>query len=238
MNRVAVLGDIHGNIVALDAVLEDIKKESVNQLLNTGDLVGYYYHADQVLHALKDWQCELVQGNHDAMLGEIGVWSDEMKKDYRQKYGTALEHAARELLTGEEVAYLARLPYRKELFIAGRHILLCHGSPWDCDAYIYPDAPDEVLARCAEGGFNVVVMGHTHYPMIKQYRSTLILNPGSVGQPRNKQTAASWAILDLDNLDVHLRYVAYDVDQVIAEAHQKDPEVLYLAEVLTRGIAE
>ena len=234
MNRIAALGDIHGNIVALNAVLNDIKKETVDWLLNTGDLVGYYYHADQVLHALKNWQCEQVQGNHDAMLGEIGIWSDELKKDYLHKYGGALEQAANELLTREQVAYLARLPYRKELYIAGRHILLCHGSPWDRDEYIYPDAPNEVLARCTMGDFNVVVMGHTHYPMIKQYRHTLIVNPGSVGQPRNNQTAASWALLDLDDLTAQLRHVTYDVVSVIAEAHRNDPKVPYLAEVLER----
>lgn len=234
MSRVAVLGDIHGNIAALNAVLEDIKKESINKLLNTGDLVGYYYHADQVLHALKNWQCELVQGNHDAMLGEISVWSDEMKKDYLQKYGIALEQAANELLTKNQIAYLIRLPCRKELFIAGRHILLCHGSPWDRDEYVYPDASDEVLARCAEGDFDVVVMGHTHYPLIKQYGSTLILNPGSVGQSRNNQSAASWALLDLNALTVQLRHVTYDIVSVIAEAHRNDPKVPYLAEVLER----
>jgi predicted phosphodiesterase len=168
------------------------------------------------------------------MLGEISVWSDEMKKDYLQKYGIALEQAANELLTKNQIAYLIRLPCRKELFIAGRHILLCHGSPWDRDEYVYPDASDEVLVRCAEGDFDVVVMGHTHYPLIKQYGSTLILNPGSVGQPRNNQSAASWALLDLNALTVQLRHVTYDIVSVIAEAHRNDPKVPYLAEVLER----
>lgn len=235
MSRVAVLGDIHGNIDAFRAVLEDIKKESINQLLITGDLVGYYYHADKVLNALKGWRYELVQGNHDGMLGEISTWSNEMKKAYRQKYGSALEYAAKELLSESEIAYLAELPYRKELFIAGRSILLCHGSPWNRDEYIYPDASNDVLARCTTGGFDVVIMGHTHYPMIKKYKVTLLLNPGSVGQPRNQQSGASWALLYLDNLYVQLRYVPYDVKEVIAEARQKDPAVPYLAEILRRG---
>lgn len=238
MDRVAVLGDIHGNIVALTAVLEDVRSESINQLLNTGDLAGYYYHANKVLSVLENWPCELVQGNHDAMLGEISSWSNKKKEMYRRKYGSALEQAAKELLTKEETAYLAELPYRKELHIAGRHILLCHGSPWDRDEYVYPDAPDDVLARCTNGSFDVVIMGHTHYPMVKRCGSTLILNPGSVGQPRNQQTAASWAILDLDNLDVQLRYAPYDVTAVVAEACRNDPEIPYLAEVLNRGAIE
>lgn len=235
MSRVAVFGDVHGNIDAFIAVLEDIKKESINQLLITGDLVGYYYHADKVLNALKGRNYELVQGNHDAILGEISTWSDKTKNVFRKRYGSALEYAAKELLSEVEIAYLTELPYRKELIIAGRSILLCHGSPWNRDEYIYPDASNDVLARCATCGFDIVIMGHTHYPMIKKYKSTLLLNSGSVGQLRNKRTEASWALLDTDNLDVQLRYVTYDVEKVIAEACQKDTEVPYLAEVLRRG---
>jgi len=235
-NHIAVLGDIHGNFFALNAVLEDVKEKSTSQLLITGDLVGYYYHADQVLDALKDWQYELVQGNHDAMLGEISTWSNGKKETYRQKYGAALEYTA-SLFTKEQITYLAELPYRKKLIVDNCHILLCHGSPWNRDEYVYPDAPNDTLAHCAKGNFDVVIMGHSHYPMIKKYGATLILNPGSVGQPRNRQSP-SWILLNLDSLDVELRHVTYNVKEVIAEAQQRDPEVPYLAEVLKRGIKE
>ncbi|MBU0686380.1 MAG: metallophosphatase family protein [Candidatus Margulisbacteria bacterium] len=230
--QLAVLGDIHGNINAFNAVLEDIKNESVNKLLITGDLVGYYYHADQVLNVLKDLDYELVQGNHDYMLSEFYTWDVEMKDAYRKKYGTALECAAKELLGKEQISYLANLPHSKEFVIAGRRILLCHGSPLDRDEYLYPDVAEDVLNRFANGKFDVVIMGHTHYPMIRRCNSTLFLNPGSVGQPRNKRPGASWALLDLENFDVQIRQVTYDIEEVVVEARQNDPEVPYLAEVL------
>lgn len=230
--KLGVFGDIHGNIDAFRAVLEDIKKEPINQLLITGDLVGYYYHADKVLSALRDWCYQLVQGNHEAILGEISMWSDEVKKAYRRKYGSALEKTAK-VLSKREIAYLTKLPYRKELFIANRSVLLCHGSPWNRDEYIYPDASPEVLRRCADNQYDVVIMGHTHYPMLKNVDSTILLNPGSVGQPRNGQCGASWAILDLDDLSVQFRMVSYDVEKLIMEVNERDPDVPYLSGILT-----
>lgn len=234
MTRVAVLGDIHGNIEAFRAVLKEIEKERINQLLITGDLVGYYYHADKVLNALKDWNYELVQGNHEAMLGEIFIQSDKKKEEYRQRYGSALEQAVKDLLSKREVEYLKNLPHRKDLFIDGRSILLCHGSPWDRDEYIYPDAPNNILKRCADNKYDVVIMGHTHYPMLKKVNSTVILNPGSVGQPRDGNCDASWAILDLYDLSVEFHRETYNIENLIIEIKEKDPDVLYLIDVLTR----
>jgi len=233
MSRIAVLGDIHGNIYAFRSVLKDIKKESITKLLINGDLVGYYYQADKVLNALKDWSYELVQGNHDAMLGEVSTWSNEAKKAYRRKYGSALEQTAK-LLSKKEIEYLKKLPYWKEIFIDGRHLLLCHGSPWNRDEYIYPDSSPEVLRRCANTRYDVVILGHTHYPMIKKINSTIILNPGSVGQPRDGQCGAPWAILNLDDLSVQFHIVKYNIERLIREINERDPDVPYLVEVLTR----
>lgn len=233
MTRAAVLGDIHGNIDAFKAVLDDIEREAIDKLLIVGDLVGYYYFADEVLDTLKSWRFELIQGNHDGLLAEISNWNNEMRRAYRQKYGSALELAT-ELLSDAEIAYLRDLPFRKKLILKNRQILLCHGSPWDRDEYIYPDASTEVLKRCAKYQGDVVIMGHTHYPMLKVINSTILLNPGSVGQPRNRQYGASWVILDSDDLDIQFRVASYRVEKLITEVSKRDPDVSYLIEILKR----
>ena len=230
---VAVLGDIHGNYLALREVLNDIQKEGIEHLLISGDIVGYYYHPDKVFDELADWSYELIQGNHDYMFGRIYQGDQKFREWYNQKYGNGIEIAL-EVLNQKVCEFLSKLPVKKEILINNKKILLCHGSPWKFDEYIYPDSPEATIKQCAEGNFDVVIMGHTHYSMVKYINSTVILNAGSVGQPRNYIPGADWAILDLDTLDVQLRHVQYDISAVVEEAKRIDPELPYLAQVLSR----
>ena len=77
-------------------------------------------------------------------------------------------------------------------------------------------------------------MGHTHYPMSREIDSTLLVNPGSVGQPRNKRPGAAWAILDTEKKDVTFRNENYNIQSVVNEAVRRQPNLPYLAEVLVR----
>ena len=231
--NVAILGDIHGNHLALKKVLSEIKSEGIEHLLIAGDLVGYYYHPDKVFEELSGWTYDIIQGNHDRLLGEIYHGNDRLRKWYKAKYGSGIDCALK-LLSAEQCEYLSNLPKKKEITIENRKMLLCHGSPWDPDEYVYPDSPADTFIRCTDEGFDIVIMGHTHYPMEKYINSTVIINPGSVGQPRNNIPGADWAILDLDTFNIQLKHVQYDISTVIEEAEHKDPELLYLAEVLFR----
>ena len=230
---VALLGDIHGNHLALKKVLGEIRKDGIKHLLIAGDLVGYYYHPDRVFEELASWSYEIIQGNHDRMLGEIYSGNKELRILYMKKYGSGIDTAL-EVLSEKECEYLSNLPAKKEILIGKRKILLCHGSPWDQDVYIYPDSSEETFQRCAEGDFDIVMMGHTHYPMEKRVNSTILLNPGSVGQPRNYIPGTDWATLNLDTLEVRFKHSIYDVSSLVAEAQQNDAEVPYLAQVLLR----
>lgn len=230
---VAVLGDIHGNYLALKKVLNEIKRERIEHLLITGDIVGYYYHPDKVFEELADWSYEIIQGNHDCILSKIFYSDEELRSWYKKTYGSGIE-CALDVLSAEKCVYLSNLPTEKEILIENRKILLCHGSPWSSDEYIYPDSSEETFLRCAEGDFDIVAMGHTHHPMVKCIDSTILLNPGSVGQPRNYTPGADWALLNLDTLEIELRHSTYDVGVVAAEAKQKDAELPYLAQVLVR----
>lgn len=231
--NVAVLGDIHGNHLALKTVLTEIKKEGIKHLFIAGDIVGYYYHPDKVFDELADWSYELIQGNHDNMFVKIYQGDEKLRRWYEQKYGSGIEIALK-VLDQEICEFISKLPVKKEILINNKKILLCHGSPWKFDEYIYPDSPEATIKQCAQGDFDVVIMGHTHYPMEKHINSTVILNAGSVGQPRNYIPGADWAILNLDTLGVQLRHVQYDISAVIEEAEHINPELPYLAQVLYR----
>ncbi len=231
--RVAILGDIHGNALALRAVLEAAVKEGVEKLLITGDLVGYYFAPGEVLKLLAPWDKVIVRGNHEEMLTSARTDPSQLTK-IDATYGSGLRLALTEL-SSPQLDELSRLPHPLRVEIDGLRILLCHGAPWDSGHYVYPDAPPELLERCAEPDVDVVVMGHTHYPMLHSIDKRLLVNPGSVGQPRNRSPGAWWAMLDTcSDKKVVIKRETYDIQAVADEAKQRHPELPYLAKVLWR----
>lgn len=230
--KVALLGDIHGNALALSAVLSAAKAAEVERLLITGDLVGYYFEPLNVLEQLGHWQRDVVRGNHEEMLSKART-DPSFLVAVSARYGSGLG-VALEQLNERQLDEVCGLPHPLELTIGGSRVLLCHGSPWDINQYVYPDASQELLERCAESSFDLVVMGHTHYPMIQRIRSTLLINPGSVGQPRNRKPGASWALFDTESGAVELRTEQYDVAFLVDECRRRHSELPYLSEVLLR----
>lgn len=230
--KLALLGDIHGNHFALEAVLCAARKHAVERLLVAGDLVGYYFWPKEVLELLASWSSVMVRGNHEDMLAAARSDSAFLAR-VDERYGTGLRCVI-EQLDELQLDQLCALPHPLELVIDGCRILLCHGAPWDVDHYVYPDAKPELLARCAEQEFDLVVLGHTHYPMRHQIGKTLVVNAGSVGQPRNRKPGAHWAIFDTVDRSLQFHQEAYDSSVLVRECRQRQPELPYLADVLIR----
>jgi putative phosphoesterase len=230
--KLALLGDIHGNHLALQAVLGAASSSGVECLLVTGDLVGYYYAPLEVLKILQAWDRHVVRGNHEDMLNSARS-DPEFLLQVDARYGTGLR-AAIEQLDAQQLNELCNLPHPLEIVIDGCNILLCHGAPWDVDQYVYPDAAPELLERCARQNFDLVVMGHTHYPMQHMLGKTRVVNPGSVGQPRNRKPGAGWALFDTVNRSLEFHQEHYDSTALVSECRQRNPELPYLADVLVR----
>ena len=230
--RLALLGDIHGNHLALAEVLLAAEQARVDMLLITGDLVGYYFWPGEVLDMLGPWEKLVVRGNHEDFLARA-LESDEILEQIDGRYGTGLRVAI-ESLSDERLAWLSGLPHPQAIDIEGTSILLCHGSPWDLDFYVYPDVRQGVLDRCADSEHDWIVLGHTHYPMAQAAGTSRIVNPGSVGQPRNRVPGAHWALLDTASGELSFRVEAYDPGPVIQAAVERNPDIPYLHQVLTR----
>ena len=227
-----MLGDIHGNALALRNVLQQAVKQQVETLLITGDIVGYYFDPLEVLKLLEPWPKHAVRGNHEDMLS-VARSDPSFLHKVNNRYGLGL-HTAIEQLSGLMLDELCALPHPTEIKIEKYKILLCHGSPWSTEEYIYPDADKNLLKRCSDTGFDVIVHGHTHYPAKHVVGKTLLVNPGSVGQPRNRQPGAHWAIFDTKTGDLEFRCEPYNAAQLIKECVQKNPELPNLAEMLIR----
>lgn len=228
--RLALLADIHGNADALAAVLDAARAEGVEHLLVVGDLVGYYHTPARVLDLLSDWRRDVVRGNHEELLARWRRGEDHER--LRAKYGSGLA-AACEQLDDATLVGLETLPH--PLVLPDLGVCLCHGTPTELDRYVYPDAAPAAAAALVQGcDTPLVVCGHTHYPASWILNGRRVVNPGSVGQPRDRRPGACWALWDRDADTVALRREAYDPAAVIAEARRRDPDVPYLVEVLTR----
>ena len=219
--RVAVLSDIHANLTALDAVLAAIG--SVDAIWHLGDVVGYGPEPDAVVGRLVDAGAVGVAGNHDraAAGGREIEW---FNPDAR----AAMEWT-RARISPETVAWLRDQPERR----TERDALLVHGSPRD-PIWEYITSASIAGANIATMATAVGLFGHTHLPMAWTERdgrvegreprpnsavsldgaSHLLVNPGSVGQPRDGDARASWLELDLDAATATWHRVAYDIPQV------------------------
>lgn len=198
--RIACLSDIHANLVALEAVLEDIPSD-VDQLLCAGDVVGYNPWPAECLAAVRERDIPTVAGNHDRMVNA--------DRNFRGNGMAAAGIAhAREELSESQQEWLSDRPV--ELRSIDDQVKVVHGHPDNPDRYTYPDQFSPSLL----GGEAVLVMGHTHIQHYEVYDEGIVLNPGSVGQPRDDDPRAAYAILDLDRESVTERRVEYDIDAV------------------------
>ena len=197
---VGVISDIHGNRVALEAVLADMP--AVETLVCAGDVVGYNpWHAECV-ETVRERDVPTVLGNHDrAVAGDTAFSFNSMA-------GAGVRHA-RETLNEDQLAWLAGLPTER-LACDGR-VKLVHGHPDNPDRYTYPEefGPDLL------GDEDVLVMGHTHVQAHEVTDEGVVMNPGSVGQPRDGDPRAAYAVLHLEEGSVSEYRVPYDVERVV-----------------------
>ena len=176
----------------------------------------------------------MIQGNHEKMLSlalNDVIYRDTIKK----KYGHGIENAINNL-SNKEINYLTSLPLKKELNIDGKKILLCHGSPDSNEEYIYPDTPPEILRKATSCDFDYIFLGHSHYPFVYHDNNKVLLNPGSVGQPRDIGSLASYVIFDTQNNTLQFRRVSFSNEKIIKMINQIDPSVKYLQTILQRNI--
>jgi putative phosphoesterase len=196
---VAVLSDIHGNLPALEAVLADLG--SADAVIGCGDFVGYYPDAAEVVDRLRDLRIHAVRGNHELMATGLVPVPAERAGYYRIDW-------VRRVLSEEQLAWLSALPPALELAWDGLAVGVRHASPWDEATYLYPDAP--ALAAIALPADRWLFLGHTHYPMRVRRGAGWVVNPGSVGQPRDWDPRAAYGVLDTRTGRWEQRRVAYD----------------------------
>ncbi len=221
MNRIAVFSDIHGNLPALHAVMEDMDQRGLEQRYCLGDLVGYGTFPNEVIEIIRARGIPTIMGNYDQGVGNN---SDECGCAYRTAEEEALGKrsiAWSNAHTSEEnKAFLRNLLPQRSLELGGLHVVLAHGSPRKINEYLYIDRPDAGLERILDGVHaDVLVVGHTHKPYHRVLPSGRhLINDGSVGKPKDGDPRACYVILEATGKDLKVEFVrvAYDVDRAAA----------------------
>ena len=224
--KIIVFSDIHGNIYALEEALKLMKAYNPYAYLFLGDIAGYYYHQNECVDLLLQLDNLIsIKGNHD-----LYFLNAYLSKDFGildKKYGNSYSVLGNNI-TESTLKFLESMQdfEKNDLFEA------YHGSPLDYfNGYIYPDNESVSFLELVQA--NYLFLGNTHYDMKKQYAKIKVINPGSIGQPRNGKKP-SFCIVDLKCNKEELIYFDYNKSKLLKDILKYDPDKNYLTRVLMR----
>jgi putative phosphoesterase len=224
--RVLVVSDIHGNIEALRAVAA--AEPAVDRVLCLGDLVDYGPRPDAAVAWVRARACATVRGNHDHAVA-FGVDCGASPEFHRLSVETRRRTVR--LLDADALAFLRELPVRRSVVLDGRRLELLHAAPGDpLFQYLPSGRVAEWEAAAAGIDAELILVGHTHQPVILELDGKRLVNPGSVGLPHEGDPRACYAVI-ADGEPI-LKRVAYDVERTVA-----DLEACGLPEDVVRSLA-
>ena len=227
--KIAVLSDIHANLQALEKVISDAEARGINVFVNAGDSVGFGACPNEVVELLCEKNVLSILGNYD-------IEVIEGKAKAKGEKNLALKFARKELAKSCE-CYLYSLPRELRFEVAGKKMLVTHGSPESIEEHIFHDTPDErlkILADTAKA--DLIIVGHSHEQFWRQANEACFVNPGSVGRPGDGNPQAAYAILSFNPFKVDLIRLDYDVEAA-ADALRKKGLPESFAQMLLRGVS-
>lgn len=214
--KIGFISDAHGNPVGLSNCLEFFNKNGIDKIYFLGDAVGYLPRWSEVLKLLRDNDVICLRGNHDEMV--LNNSHPEEKSDiyrFMPEYVESID---------TYLDWMRTWPLSIDAEVAGRKLLLVHGSPSELlTGYIYPwtdlSSLESVDADC-------IVMGHTHRPFIRHVAGKLVVNIGSCGLPRDVGNLSSCGILDIANFKFEIYRIKFDVEHAIEDAEKLHSSVI------------
>jgi len=237
--KIGILGDIHGNLDALTAVVEVLRRENVDVWVQVGDIVGYGPEPSACIDLVRELGCVTCLGNHDAaVLGRLDT-------SYFNNFARAAIHWTAPQLRPSDYEFLNALPYVEER----EEFTVVHGTMHMPEQFGYVVSVVEALESFAHQRTRLCFVGHSHVPAIylrreesprdihvvphseaeTSYRDFehVLMNVGSVGQPRDEDPRAAYGLVDTDLEIASIRRVAYDIESVQRKIRQAGlPDVL------------
>lgn len=212
----AFISDIHSNLPALTSVLEDItnREISFDDTYCLGDLVGYGTRPNEIISLIKESGIESILGNYDEAVGfylptcgcNINSSVDKLRSANSLSWTSA--HT-----TEKSKEFLRSLDEKISLNESGYNILLTHGSPSSINDYVFEADEEKMFEISDEVDWDIIILGHTHFPYFKRFNNKIFINPGSVGRPKDGDNRACYSLVtfDEDGADVKFIRVPYNV---------------------------
>ncbi|HTI15793.1 MAG TPA: metallophosphoesterase family protein [Dictyobacter sp.] len=233
--RVAILSDIHGNQIALEAVLKDLSRQpAVDTVVIAGDLCLNGPRPREVLQIIQQLNYSVIQGNVDTDIVEQPSTNGAKKQ--------SVIAWTRKQIGQQGIDYLANLPFSHTITNPnGSDLLVVHANPLDQEEAIFENTPDselEYFFQDLPSNISAVAYGHYHVPYMRHWRHLLLVDAGSVGLSRDGDTQSAYAILNWQDhtWQVEHRRVAYDVEAVVNQLRKSGiPAVEKRIRVLTEA---
>jgi len=210
--RLALVADVHSNLHALEAASELIVGRSPDIVVCAGDVVGYGAFPNECCAHMERLCTRPISGNHD----RASVSRDVSRMN---AYAAAAALWTADRLGDDSFRFLSALQPSARFEAGDRRIAVFHGSPSDPDEYVGGDAVTEQMLVDAD--CDILVLGHTHIPHVRRFDRGLVVNPGSVGQPRDGDHRGSFAVLETERLEcevVRFEYPVKDAADAILSA--------------------
>ncbi len=247
----AFFSDIHANLPALEAVLDDMDRRSIDMLFCLGDLVGYGTWPNEVCDEIRRRRIPTIAGNYDQ---GVGLASDDCgcayKTDEEKEMGSRSIAYTNSVVTPATRDYLKSLPRHINVDLGNdddvTSLLMVHGSPRKINEYLFEDRTDKSLERMMDtAGADIMLFGHTHRPYHKVLswqseggnRQRQAINTGSVGKPKDGDPRACYVLLHVEGrkIEVEFARVEYDVERAARAIEQTEALPSEFATMLRNG---
>ncbi|GKX67932.1 metallophosphoesterase family protein [Inconstantimicrobium mannanitabidum] len=224
--KIGVLSDIHGNAIALDYAIEDLREQGITKVVILGDVVMKGPMPSEVIDTLKNSELDIlswIKGNTD-------IWFEEFSETYeanndREKQIYEYYKFAKENLDEDKIAFINALPYEYSFSVNTYKILCVHGTPKSIVEAVDSTVPETEIRKAIEGvKEDIILSGHSHTSFIGEVDGKKIFNVGSIGNQLDGDNRISYGILDFTGDEVRLmnRRVSYPVDEIINMAEKRE----------------
>jgi len=228
--KLCVFSDIHGNGPAFNSIYPCIVEECADYNIFLGDLCGYYYDQMEILRLLRNLPNLIaIKGNHDKIFLDILNGDVKLQEDHRKRYGKSMDL----LLACNNTELKKWLSSCPDYYIEKDGLFSCfHGSPENpLNGYIYPDTSMDLFSQQFNSKY--LLLGHTHYKMKRIKNDLAIINPGSIGQPRDRGWP-SYVTIDSKSRAVLFKSVKYNKEKLRKQIVNKLDTNIYLTKILDR----
>jgi putative phosphoesterase len=219
--KLIVLGDIHGNLPALEVALREARAEGYDVICHTGDLVGFAPFPDETVERIKAERIPGVRGNiDDALSGDPETFSscaiDPEGRVFEEKaYAWTLERTGK--LTGH---FLGNLPFEQRIDAGGRSAVVVHATPIDVNLCLWENRDEQFFREMGDAaGADIIIFGHTHRPYHRIVDGRHFVNAGSVGYPEDGDPRTGYAVIQTNgNVEVQVQRFPYDTSRLLTAA--------------------